>query len=338
MTYIQPLVSVIIPTYNGAKRIAKTLEAIINQDYENIEIILVDDVSTDDTVKISQEILEKGGRKFFIIKRTVNGRQSASRNTGLKAAKGKYVIFIDHDDLMDKNFVSLLLNEAENKNADMVFCGFRHYYEEENRYDYNYVLLKYPLSYPETPEKYLRAWAEKKTFFSGAWNCIFKKNFLERTNLHFYEKCHMCEDIEFITKALALSSSISYVRATPYIYIHHSGQKSTTEPFNHKTYPMYLLAMLRAGRCVIRNTKDKYVRDYTLSYCIAHRLIRHCKFCADAGDREYYERIVKTLHHKTIRSVMLSTVKFVFKDPELFFNSLALIYFPDLFYRIRSKK
>ena len=51
-----PLVSIVIPTYNGSKRIAKTLEAIINQDYENIEIILVDDVSTDDTVKVSRKV------------------------------------------------------------------------------------------------------------------------------------------------------------------------------------------------------------------------------------------------------------------------------------------
>ena len=108
MSELKPLVSVIIPTYNGAERISKTLNSIIEQDYENIEIIVVDDVSTDNTAEVVKNILEKSGRKFQLIKRTVNGHQSASRNTGFNASNGKYVIFVDHDDLTEKNFVSSL--------------------------------------------------------------------------------------------------------------------------------------------------------------------------------------------------------------------------------------
>ena len=114
------LVSVIVPTYNGEKFIAQTLESIINQDYENLEIIVVDDVSTDNTVSLVREILENSGRKFQLIQRTVNGRQSASRNTGLDAANGEYVMFFDHDDLAEKNFVSSLYKEAEDKQADFM--------------------------------------------------------------------------------------------------------------------------------------------------------------------------------------------------------------------------
>ena len=124
-----PLVSVIVPTFNGQDRIAKTLESIIAQDYENLEIILVNDVSTDNTVNVARDVLERSHRNFTIINRTKNGRQSASRNTGLDNATGKYVIFFDHDDLAEKNFVSDLLHEAESKNADIVFCDFEHYYE-----------------------------------------------------------------------------------------------------------------------------------------------------------------------------------------------------------------
>ncbi|MBR0095165.1 MAG: glycosyltransferase family 2 protein, partial [Synergistaceae bacterium] len=85
----QPLVSVIVPTYNGAKRIARTLQSIIEQDYENLEIIVVDDVSTDNTVEVAQKVLEDSGRNFQLIKRSVNGHQSAARNTGFKASRGK---------------------------------------------------------------------------------------------------------------------------------------------------------------------------------------------------------------------------------------------------------
>ena len=77
MNTLQPLVSIIIPTYNGAKRIVRTLESLVTQDYGNIEIIIVDDVSTDNTVEICQKLLTNSGRQFQIIKRTENGRQSA---------------------------------------------------------------------------------------------------------------------------------------------------------------------------------------------------------------------------------------------------------------------
>ena len=85
----KPLVSVIVPTYNGEKFISQTLESIISQDYENLEIVVVDDVSTDNTVEAVQKILESSGRKFQLIKRSVNGHQSAARNTGLKASNGE---------------------------------------------------------------------------------------------------------------------------------------------------------------------------------------------------------------------------------------------------------
>ena len=92
-----PLVSIIIPTYNGEKHIAQTLKSIIAQDYENIEIILSDDVSTDNTVKISRELLEKSRYKFKIVERSINGGQCSARNTGYNAASGEYVIFFYHD-------------------------------------------------------------------------------------------------------------------------------------------------------------------------------------------------------------------------------------------------
>ncbi len=332
-----PLVSIVIPTYNGSKRIAKTLEAIINQDYENIEIILVDDVSTDDTVKVSRKVLEKSKRKFLIIQRTTNGRQSASRNTGLKAANGKYVIFVDHDDLVETNYVSLLCNEAEKKNADLVFCGFKHYYVDENRYEYNYVLKKYPIS---SSSGYLKAWAKNEITFNCVWFFIFNRSFLEDKKLRFNEKCYICEDLEFIPKALALSSCTSYVKATPYIYVHHSEQQSITDIVHRKNYKVYrqeVLAMWRAGRCVLKNSKDRYVKNFVLCFCITQRILRFCRLCIEANDHDYYDRITKTLHHKKIRRVMFSSLHFIFSEPEIFFKFLIIYYFPNFYYKVRSK-
>ncbi len=337
MSSTQPLVSIIIPTYNGAKRIAKTLASIINQDYENLEIILVNDASTDDTVKISQEVLENSGRKFTIIKRTVNGRQSASRNTGLKTAKGKYVIFVDHDDLVEKNYVSLLCNEAEKKNTDISICDFIHYYVKDNRYEYNSMFSEYPL---EKPEDFIRAWASNKMCFYGAWCCIFRRDFLVKNNLKFPEKCYICEDFEIVMKSFALSSCVSYIKEAPYIYIHHSEQQSIAEikdRFHYKTYYQAVLSYWRVGRCILRHTQDKYIRNYVMTFCITEKLLRICKQSIRSGDRDYYAQTAKTLNHKKIRNVILASVHFIFKEPELFFKTLIISYFPNFYYKIRSK-
>ena len=333
------LVSVIVPTYNGAEYIADTLQSIINQDYENIEIILVDDVSTDDTVKISQAVLEKSGRKFSIIKRTTNGRQSASRNTGLKVANGEYVIFFDHDDLAEENYVSSLLKEAENKNADLVFCGFKEYDKKEKSYVlYKPVPFKTPL---KSPKYCVRAWAEDKFFICCVWCFIFKKDFLLKNKILFPEQCYISEDLEFVLKSLALSSCTSFVNEMLYIYVRHSAQQTSYDVFyrrNYKIFKQERLSMWRAGRCAIRNTKDKYIKNYVLSFCIAREILKQCTLCAKADDLEYYNHTLVFLHHKKIRSIMLSTVKFIFREPELFFKSLMLVYFPNFYYWLRSKK
>ena len=169
----KPLVSVIVPVYNGEKHLAATLNSIINQDYENLEIIVVNDVSTDNSAEIAKKILNGSTRRFQFIERSQNGGQCASRNTGLKSATGDYVIFFDHDDLAEKNFVSNLCLEAEDKNADLVFCGIKHFIESENRFEDEPVTLKEKLV---NPEDYLTAWATQEMHFCSVWNFIFRKS------------------------------------------------------------------------------------------------------------------------------------------------------------------
>ena len=336
------LVSVIIPTYNGEKFIAETLNSIINQDYENLEIILVDDVSTDNTVKISREILENSGRKFQLIQRTVNGRQSASRNTGLDASNGEYVIFVDHDDLTEKNFVSSLYKEIEDKNADLVFCGFRCYYKDEDRYENpENTLPKEPLP---SSEDYIKAWTKREINLWSIWNYIFRKDFLIKNKLRFFEKIYIFEDLEFILKAVSLCSRMSYIKDVLYTYIYHPSQQSKTDPdlinrtISSQKFNQIVIAQWRAGRCILKHTKDKGIRNYIFAFYIAQTLVKYCTLCAKDGERERYNRLVKTLHHKKIRKIMFSTIKYIRKEPELFFKALMVLYCPNFYYKLRLKK
>ena len=125
------LVSVIVPVYNSEKHIAAALSSIINQDYSSLEIIIVNDASTDSSREIAQDVLSHSARPHRIIDHPRNLGVSAARNTGLDAAKGDYVWFCDSDDLPDEHFVSVLCRKAHDNNLDAVFCGLKHYYEDK---------------------------------------------------------------------------------------------------------------------------------------------------------------------------------------------------------------
>ncbi len=333
---IKSLVTVIVPAYNGEKFIAQTLESIINQDYKNLEIILVDDVSTDNTVEISRKILENSGRKFQLIKRTVNGHQSAARNTGLDAANGDYIIFFDHDDLAEKNFVSSLYKEIEDKNADLVFCGFREYSKTDKKYK-EFISEKIF----SRPEDYLKEWATEKLELSSVWNFIFKKDFLVKNHLRFPEDCYIFEDVEFILKAIAVSSSVSYVNSVLYTHVYNPTQQTTADVKNRENYKNFsqkFFTLRRAGRCILKHTDNKVIRNYILSYLFPEKFLKWCTLSACAGDYDFYRNKIKHFRHKKVREIMLSTFKFIFREPELFFKSLMLLYAPNLYYKIRSRK
>ena len=329
-----PLVSVIVPTYNGEKHIAQTLNSIINQDYENLEIILVDDASTDNTAKISKKILESSSRRFKFIERYKNGGQCAARNTGLKAAQGGYIILFDHDDLAEKNFVSSLLHEAEEKKADLVFCGIKHFHEDENYFEDEPVTLEEKFF---DPEYYLKAWAEQKMKFWSVWNFIFKKDFINKINLYFNEQCKLGEDTEFVLKAIAAAKKISFIKKNLYIYVHHSGMTSMKYRKDRKIFESLSLSRYRSIRPVIRNFKDKKIRNYAVNFYVADSIVSSLSNCAKFKQPGDYERIKRSLNHKKVRELLFSTIKFLFRKPELFFKSLMLLYMPNLYYFLRKK-
>ena len=329
------LVSVIVPAYNGEKHLAATLASIINQDYENLEIIVVNDVSTDSTAEIAKKILENSGRKFQFIGRSQNGGQCAARNTGLKYANGDYVIFFDHDDLAEKNFVSDLLFEAENKNADLVFCEIKHFYEAENKFENEPITLKEKLI---NPEDYLIAWAKQKMKFWSVWNFIFKKSFIDRFNLHFNEQCKFGEDTKFVLKSLVAADRASFVNEMLYIYVHHSDMTSMKYRKDRKIFESLALSRYRSIRPVIRRMKNKTVRNYAVSFYVADCIVDKLTYCAAVKDPGDWERMEKILKHKKVRELLFSTIKFAFRKPELFFKSLMLLYAPNLYYLLRKKR
>ena len=124
----QPLVSVIVPIYNGAESIQKTLASILAQTYRNIEVICVNDGSSDTTLDILQTLSSEDARIRIIS--TVNQGAYLARETGMRAASGVYVSFCDADDAMEPAMLETMVTRAESDQADMVVCAYRRQSDE----------------------------------------------------------------------------------------------------------------------------------------------------------------------------------------------------------------
>ena len=118
-----PKVSIIVPVYNVEKYLRKCIESILEQDEKDFELILVDDGSQDKSGIICDEYAKKDSR--IIVLHNSNQGPSMARNAGLDICNGKYVTFVDSDDYIENNYLTIMLEKIEKKNADLVICGYR---------------------------------------------------------------------------------------------------------------------------------------------------------------------------------------------------------------------
>lgn len=125
------LISVIVPVYNVEKYLNRCVDSIINQTYSNLEIILIDDESTDTSGKICDEYKEKDERIHVIHQK--NGGAATARNAGLNIALGKYIMFVDADDYVDKNICYHLLQTLIETNSECCFCGYKTFDENNDK-------------------------------------------------------------------------------------------------------------------------------------------------------------------------------------------------------------
>lgn len=126
----KPLISIIVPVYNVEKYLNECLESIVNQTYENLEIILVDDGSSDNSGKICDEFALKDSRIKVIHKK--NGGLSSARNSGIDIANGEYLSFIDSDDMVDRNFILTLFSLIQKSSLELSSVGFKAFFKSEN--------------------------------------------------------------------------------------------------------------------------------------------------------------------------------------------------------------
>jgi glycosyltransferase involved in cell wall biosynthesis len=196
-----PLVSIIIPTYNRADLIGETLDSIKNQTYQNWECIIVDDGSTDHTDEVVGVYVNKDARfKYFQRPDDHLSGGNGARNYGFILSQGEYIQWFDSDDLMKKNKLTLQVNDLVTYNLDVSFSGFE-------ILKTNGTVIKDPLSLINDFENLFEAIVTKKVKINTL-SPVFKKAFLLKGNL-FDENLLTAHELEFYTR-IFYKKDISY--------------------------------------------------------------------------------------------------------------------------------
>lgn len=217
----EALVSVIIPVYNVEKYLELCLRSVINQTYSNLEILLIDDGSTDNSGKLCDSLKELDKRISVYHKE--NGGLSDARNYGMERATGDFYAFIDSDDVLHKDFFNILLRVQKQKNADIVSTDMAFFYDH-NELEYLYKLnVDYTFNIyngNNILKEYYRPSNGKRNIYHGLCMKIYKKELFD--DLKFV-KGRLHEDLFITYKLLEKSETFVYIDAPYYFYYQNNG-------------------------------------------------------------------------------------------------------------------
>lgn len=202
-------ISVIVPVYNVEKYLARCLDSILAQTYRDLEIICVNDESPDSSLSILQKYAQKDERVIVLTRK--NGGLSAARNTGLDAATGDYIMFVDSDDLIEPNMAEILLSALTEHNADIVNCQFDNYYSAEDIVSRGHKHPPFVLNTKEAARLLLK----DSQVTNHVWRNLYKRNIID--NIRFPEG-KVYEDIFTTIKFFLKAEKVAFISDELYHY------------------------------------------------------------------------------------------------------------------------
>lgn len=256
------VVSVIVPVYNVEKYLDRCIDSIVNQTYSDLEIILVDDGSVDSSGRLCDEWKRKDDRIVVIHKE--NGGLGNARNTGIEAATGDWISFIDSDDYIDCSTYSECLRKLSDLSADVCYFGMDRVNDTGN-------VRKCPAMFPDfmdrceierelIPRSFGVAVGDKYEIGSVC-SAIYKKSLIDKFSIRFKsERQFISEDYVFNTDICLRSDKIVFIKR--YFYHYYMNDKSLTHTYRHDRFPkieyfyknrlQYISEHCLDGECVYR--------------------------------------------------------------------------------------
>ena len=257
-----PKVSVIVPIYNVEKYLEKCINSLLSQTLEDIQIILVNDGSKDNSGNIAKEY-EKNNKDRVIYVEKENGGLSDARNYGLKYATGDFIAFLDSDDYIEKNAYEEMYNKAIEENADYVECDFIWEFHNKIRVD-----KQYPYKNKKEMLSFVRV---------VAWNKLIKRQLITDNNLEF-PKGLRYEDVEFTYKLIPFINKFAYVDKPFIHYVQREGSIANVQ--NERTAEIFTVLDNVIEFYKKNNIYEKYRDELEYNYArylLCSSLKRMCK-------------------------------------------------------------
>lgn len=267
------LVSIVIPVYNMGDSIEKCVNSLCNQTYSNIEFILVDDGSKDDSFQICESLAEKDSR--IKVYHTENQGSGPARNYGINHSSGKYIYFPDADDFVEPNAVDLLVKAMEGSNCDLVVFGYKQ------------IKTDGTLSFEKIYKNEIKDCSVVRADYSGymytsddfciqgaPWNKFFKMELINLYNIR-YPALRRHQDEGFIARYMCHAQSVKFISNVLYTYYANDLQ------LQWKKYPVdYIDAVIG-----LNNTRKETILAWNVNDQKTHDLIT----------REYISNVIKAL-------------------------------------------
>ena len=224
--------SIIIPAYNVEKYVGKAISSILSQDYKNLELLIVDDGSTDETAKIAKRYSANDVRAIVLSKQ--NGGLSDARNYGLERATGDYVLFIDSDDFIEPNTIGKLMKYSNDRALDVCIFGYYYdIYEHEKTHTEKVVV---------EPGKIITRGSKRTKIANAsmlgyAWNKLYDRQFLLINNIKFERGLSYIEDIIFNEQVYQHAKKVGFYDQPIYHYVQYG--RTTLGKTYHKKIAQY---------------------------------------------------------------------------------------------------
>lgn len=318
-----PLLSVIIPCYNSEKYIEKCLDSIISQTYNNLEIIVINDGSVDNSAEVCENIAHKDNRISIIYQQ--NQGVSLTRQNGIKIAKGEYITFVDSDDWIHPRMYEIMMNGILKEKADIAQCGVCNVYCLPNQ-KIEFKHRKYNLI-TDSYKKYNKIEGVLKILDDTEWqsympNKIYKKTLF--SNIIFPTNRILDEDLSIMHQIFHEANYSIYFKSEFYFY----RQGSLTQIFNDKNKAKKIIdrCTARWERYLFTKKHKEYISELNKMHNIFISVslsgirwaIRHPQYFIQEDIENLKQRIVKnplTLHQqmKEYFSPMKQIEYFIFK-------------------------
>jgi len=304
---IDGVISIIVPVYNAEKYLSRCIESIIGQTYKKIEIILIDDGSTDNSGKISDTYAENDKRVRVI--HTENNGPSAARNRGIKHSRGEFLFFVDSDDFIENNAISLLMKNYNQHKADIIIGDFNKINDNNPDSGHGRVFPNSKLLTKQDIIDYVKCYLRKPNrfpLFVYSWGRLFKSSIIKNNNILFNTDLWTFEDVAFNFNYLKYTNKLFFVKKTIYNHLIHDNYTSAAMRLGSD--PEILFGYSRA----LAKAKDflrNYYSDDEIKKEIGHayicytiiQLVRTCGQINNGNKKKIYSFIRKKINNSNFK-------------------------------------